>query len=277
MTELVIHDGSRSQLERVFASSAQALLVSGPAGIGLSTIVKHFAARGGSHVTMVLPEKDDTVNLATGVIGVDQIRTLYELTRTTPPGGRTVCIDYAERMGVSAQNAFLKLLEEPPAGTRFVLATHSPDTLLPTILSRTQPIRIQRVSTEQSEALLEKLGVADAERKAQLLFIAAGLPAELTRLVKDPTYFEHRAKIVRDARQLILGTPYERVLVAKDYKDDRANSLTLLEDGMKIVRQALEKQGAESALSVLNRLQTCHERITQMGNIRLQLYALAVL
>ena len=125
MPELVIHDTSRTQLEHAFASSAQALLISGPRGVGLSTIVEQFSAQNSSEVTIVLPEKDDKVDLDKGVISIAQIRSLYELVRTTPPRGRTICILHAERMGVPAQNAFLKLLEEPPASTRFVLATHA--------------------------------------------------------------------------------------------------------------------------------------------------------
>lgn len=277
MPELVLHPTSRSHLERAFSSSTQALLISGPAGIGLSTIIKHFASQNGSEVSAVLPEKDEEVDLDKGVIGVGQIRALYELVRTTPVGGRTIYIEYAERMGVPAQNAFLKLLEEPPEGTRFVLATHAPDVLLSTIRSRTRPVHIQKVSREQSEALLDSLSVRSAERRAQLLFIASGLPAELMRLVDDEGYFEARAKVVRDARQLVQGSAYERLLVAQSYKDDRPASLTLIEDGMKLVRQVMEKHGAVNALTMLARLQTCHERITQMGNIRLQLYALAVL
>ncbi|MCD8561682.1 hypothetical protein LRY29_01265 [Candidatus Saccharibacteria bacterium] len=136
---------------------------------------------------------------------------------------------------------------------------------------------MQKATREQSEAFLDSLGVRGAERRAQLLFIASGLPAELKRLVDDENCFEARAKIVRDARQLVQGSAYERLLVAQSYKDDRSTSLTLIEDGMKLVRQAMEKHGAVNALTMLTRLQTCHERITQMGNIRLQLYALAVL
>ncbi|MCD8561683.1 hypothetical protein LRY29_01270 [Candidatus Saccharibacteria bacterium] len=101
-----MHPTNRSQLERAFSSSTQALLISGPAGVGLSTIVERFAAQGDSEVRMVLPEKDEKVDLDKGVISVGQIRALYELVRTTPVGGRTIYIDYAERMGVPAQNDF---------------------------------------------------------------------------------------------------------------------------------------------------------------------------
>ena len=71
-------------------------------------------------------------------ISVERIRTLTEfVTITSHRGGaKVVCIVPAEAMHPSAANAVLKILEEPPGDTYFLLVSHQPDRLLPTIRSR---------------------------------------------------------------------------------------------------------------------------------------------
>ncbi|MFA6971258.1 MAG: DNA polymerase III subunit delta' [Gallionella sp.] len=71
-------------------------------------------------------------------ISVDQIRGLADfLGMTAHQGGRRVVIIHpAEAMNSNAANALLKNLEEPPAGLLFILVTHKPQALLPTLLSR---------------------------------------------------------------------------------------------------------------------------------------------
>lgn len=71
-------------------------------------------------------------------ISVDQIRGLSDfLGMSAHQGGRRVVIIHpAEAMNANAANALLKNLEEPPPGLLFILVTHKPQSLLPTLLSR---------------------------------------------------------------------------------------------------------------------------------------------
>jgi DNA polymerase-3 subunit delta' len=65
-----------------------------------------------------------------------------------------------------AANALLKVLEEPPTDTVFVLTSNDPDELLPTIRSRLLPIRVQPLSTDVvAAALREALSVNEAQAK----------------------------------------------------------------------------------------------------------------
>ena len=63
--------------------------------------------------------------------------------RRTP---RVVIIDHADALGVQAQDAILKTLEEPPSASVFVLITDRPDVLLPTVRSRCQRLRFGPLS-----------------------------------------------------------------------------------------------------------------------------------
>jgi DNA polymerase III delta' subunit len=96
-------------------------------------------------------------------------------------GGRRVAVIWqAERMGVQAQNALLKLLEEPPADLLLVLSSEAPDSLLPTILSRCQALRLRPAPEgELAQAFARRAGFAELVQRAQ----RAGLSgAHLARL-----------------------------------------------------------------------------------------------
>ncbi len=273
---LVIHPETSHQLDVLARQKPHALLITGPHGIGLTSLATQAAEGGSEAITTILPEKNDKIDLEKGTITVERVRSLYDATRTKLPEGRIIVIDYAERMAPAAQNAFLKLLEEPTEGTRFILLTHQPTLLLPTITSRSQRIDARPVTRSQSEALLDALKVTDPTKRAQLLFIAEGLPAALTQYVQDEESFQGRASLVKDARSYVTGGAYEKLLIAKKYKDSRADALTLVEDSLKLLRRAIAEKGDATSLKTLACLEVLHKRISEQGNVRLQLSAAVV-
>lgn len=248
----------------------QSLLISGPAGVGLSAVYTHLSAQYGIVAQVVLPEKDEKVDIEKGVISVDSIRRIYDMTKTIETHKRLIVIDYAERMGSQAQNAFLKLLEEPGMNTHFMLLTHDISKILPTIKSRAQQLELRSITEKQSEQLLDDLKVTDAKQRSQLLFMASGLPAELSRLAGNADYFEHRSQIVRDARTFLQGSEYDRLKIAHIYKDDREKALLLLNDALKLLQNNIE-QGKDQLLPKLEPLLRSYERVAANGNVRLQL------
>lgn len=270
---LFIHPDSQRVLHAVMQAQPHAILLTGPYGIGLSTVGQHYAQEAGGQVVTVLPEKESKIDVEKGSITVESIRRLYDLTRTIEPSGRVIVIDYAERMAPAAQNAFLKLLEEPTEGTRFLILTHQPELMLPTVMSRSQQIDLRPITSEQSNELLNTLQVTDATKRAQLLFIAEGLPAELTRLVQDEATFTARATLVKDARGLVTGSAYERLLLAKKYKDSRTDALTLVEDALKLLKRTIAVNGDTASLRMMTRFEVIHKRLSEQGNVRLQLSA----
>jgi DNA polymerase-3 subunit gamma/tau len=82
--------------------------------------------------------------------GIDDIRDLRDRVRYAPAQLRSkvYIIDEAHQITGAAANAFLKTLEEPPAHSRFILATTDPEELLPTIVSRCQNFEFRRVSAD---------------------------------------------------------------------------------------------------------------------------------
>lgn len=273
---LVLHPTSDALLAKVTARLPHALLLSADEGVGLGSIARDVAHAHTAHALVVLPEKDDKVDLEKGSITVDSIRRLYSQARTKQVGERIIIIDYAERMSHQAQNAFLKLLEEPAEGTSFILASHEPNRLLSTIRSRVQSVELRRITTEQSNAFLDSLGIDDATRRSQLLFMANGLPAELTRLHQNEDYFTQRVAIMRDARTFLQGGSYDKLLVAHAYREDRPKVLLMIKDCVKIIEHSLKSQPQAKLIRQMERLMGVYDSIEANGNIRLQLLMLVV-
>ncbi len=101
-----------------------------------------------------------TSSEATG-ISVDQIRRIVLGRAGYPPHeGRALCIIVrdADELTVSAANALLKTLEEPPANTHFVLLTSRPNRLLDTVRSRTLAVRFAPLPEDILGDLLERQG-----------------------------------------------------------------------------------------------------------------------
>lgn len=98
-------------------------------------------------------------------ITIDQVRELSDFINLTTHrnGLRIVLIHPAESMNLHAANALLKTLEEPPARTFFILVTHQPQQLLPTIRSRCQAIDMARPSREAASLWLKAQGVANSD------------------------------------------------------------------------------------------------------------------
>ena len=74
--------------------------------------------------------------------GIRKLKGFFQMS-ATDGGRRVVIIDSADEMNVTAANALLKELEEPPARTTLLLVTHQPSRLLPTIRSRCRVLRLR--------------------------------------------------------------------------------------------------------------------------------------
>lgn len=269
MPSVIIEPSTKNRLDALRLNLPHAILLAGPTGVGLTGAVDYLIdSLPGDKVT-VLPERNDTVDTEKGTISIKVIRRLYDLARTRGPK-KYIVIEYAETMAKPAQNAFLKLLEEPNEQIHFILLSHQPQSLLPTILSRVQKIDVRPISARQTDELLDTLRVNDENKRRQLVFMAGGLPAELMRLQEDD-YFESRSAIVKDARTFITGRAYDRSLLASSYRDDRQKAITLLDDSLKLLKITLENKKETSLIQSIDRLMEARDRVVNNGNIRLQL------
>ncbi|RZM18555.1 MAG: DNA polymerase III subunit delta', partial [Sphingomonas sp.] len=128
------------------------------------------------------PEKPDQ-DLARSIT-IAQVRMLQPLFATTPSmsARRVVVIDAIDDLERGGANALLKNLEEPPAGTIFLLVSHAPGRLLPTIRSRCRLLRFEALGQDEvTKAIRALRPEADDEEVAALVRASDGAPGRALR------------------------------------------------------------------------------------------------
>jgi len=196
------HDAALSRLATLLAATPpHALLLVGPAGVGVGTLAHDVAAallctapvgqtpcRSCRSCRLVEHQSHADLHAlaptgANNEIGIDPIRELIATIALLPVEGRrrVALIHRADRLSEPAQHALLKLLEEPPAHTHLILAATEETTLLPTVKSRCATLRLGLPDRAAAVALLiERLAVTP-EVALRLLTISEGRPGPLLR------------------------------------------------------------------------------------------------
>ncbi len=267
MDELLLTTQTRAYLRAMQADPPHGLIITGPTGIGKLTVAKAWAHNLTSPINISLIEPDEK-----GTISIDTARTLYQLTRSKHDERQVVLIDNAQSMGPEAQNALLKLLEEPNAKVIFVLTAPTIETMLPTIISRVQHVDLPRIPQKQMHAYVSshaaKLG---PQELAQSLFVADGRPGILSSLLSDPGAFEHHRDVMLRAKQLLSASSYERLSTVNELAKDRAQTTEVLEAMSRMLHSQLLHEPQPKLLRLADRLEICLVRLAQNGNPRAQL------
>ncbi len=276
--DLVLHPRTLLLAEKLAANLPHGLIIEGPSGSGVLSVAKAMAASVGSPAFIIQPKKnikgEMAVDTKEGSVIIDDIRQLYQQTRTSQPTAQVYIIDTGERsMTVAAQNAFLKLLEEPRPGLHFIIATHQYNNLLPTISSRSQRLSLLPVTAEQTKNIIDQLAITDATKRTRLAFVGRGLPALIMRLAQDEELYEHRVTIMRDAKIMLGNDTYEKLTVIHRYRDSRGDSLILLDDMNHQLQTIIHNQPDSRLVRDIAKHLETQNRINASGNIRLQLAA----
>ena len=172
---------------------SHAYMICGPDGIGKRTLAREMAKailcadRGNAPCGICRACKSysagahpDALHLApggaAGDIKIGEIRRLKEECAVTPISGdrRVIIIDRAEKMNINAQNAFLKLLEEPEKGNVFVMTCSNVERILPTVRSRCIMISVPPVSDDEIEQAVAKYENASSKVTAKQAAVYSG-------------------------------------------------------------------------------------------------------
>ena len=155
-----------------------------PDGEGIDTPETHPTAhlmKAGSHPDFRLLERieNKTGTALQRNISIEQVRALGDLFSVTPAMSdwRAVVIDAADDLEASAANALLKMLEEPPAKCVFLLVSHVPGRLLPTIRSRCRTLEFQPLGDDVMTSVLTEQGI-ETSKTPELVRRAGGSPGK---------------------------------------------------------------------------------------------------
>jgi DNA polymerase-3 subunit delta' len=178
-------------------------------------------------------------------IGIKSIRKVIETVSKHPfEGRRTVVVIFeAHMMTVEAQNAFLKVLEEPPPSSVLVLVTEFADKLLDTVVSRCQHIRFDYLGREAVAGFLEMFYSVEKKEAERISILSEGNLRRGIRFLEQD-FAALRADAATLLRTVFGGTGRdllgEAERIAREYNRDEAR--TLLEEMAVLMRLLMRRQ-----------------------------------
>lgn len=197
-------------------------------------------------------------------ITIDQVRRMQArlVTRPTLGARRAVIIDPADDMEKGAVNALLKSLEEPPAGTYFLLVAHRPGRLLPTIRSRCRILRFVPLdSASIDEILRDQVPGADAATRAAAVAAAEGSPGAALDFVERDLAVVHglmRRLIAEGDEQLALRGALAEAIGARP---DRER----IQAAIDLARAIAAAELGRSDRARQARIMACHGELVRLG------------
>ena len=290
-----------------------AYLITGPPGVGRRTLALRFAQAincpqpfepgvpcgtcRSCHLIDIMQHPDLTITQAEhigGTLKVKQIRQLQHSLALSPYEAtyRLALILRFEEANPSAANALLKTLEEPAPQVILLLTALDPESLLPTIVSRCELIRLRPLALETtSQGLKSHFNIPDQDANL-LAHISGGRPGYALRLHQDPDALHNRQSWLTDLHNLLTANHVERFAYAESIAKDKeqldvilqawmsfwrdimlcaaGSSTPLINLGWKTEIEALAQRiGLEQAKNAVKLLERTQKRLQQNVNTRL--------
>lgn len=242
-----LHNQAKKQIENYLAKPAHGLMITGQPGSGKKAVALEAAARllntssADQHPYFMLVSRPEGKQ----EISIDDIRAIGKFLQLKVPGksqiNRVVLIDNGQHMSTEAQNAFLKILEEPAPGTVLILTVDSPQSVLPTVVSRTQKIAIPPISLD--DAINYYSGQYSENQIRSAWQLGQGAAALIHAILSEDN--DHPLKkAVDEAKDFLAREAYERLIILDKLSKDKEH-LKLLLDALARITGALQRSAVE--------------------------------
>ncbi|MFZ5639446.1 MAG: DNA polymerase III subunit delta' [Bacillota bacterium] len=166
-----------------------------------------------------------------GAIKIDQVREIQrEAQYTSYEGiGKVFLLTQADNLTPEAANCLLKVLEEPPPGTVFLLTADNPYRLLPTILSRCQQIPLRRVSVDEiAGELVSRWGKSPGDARVAAL-LSDGLPGKAIVEALEQAGLGLRREVLSLLKGIKRGEVTELFSLAEEMEKSREQTRLILD------------------------------------------------
>lgn len=287
MFDGLVNPNTEKQLSNFIDNPSHAVILVGINGSG-----KTFLARSLSSKLLGIDiDKLDSypyilsVTTEKGTISIESIRGLHKFVqlKTTGTGNirRIAIVEHAEGMTIEAQNAFLKLLEEPPEDTALIVTVDNIRSLLPTVVSRLQVIEVNQPDQEDLLKYFETKGTAQAEA-LKAFHLSGGLPGLMASLL-DGEQEHPLIQGVSDAKEFLSMDLAKRLVLVDSLskqKDAATNMISAMQHiaqtGITQSTKAKDGKKIASWYKVLNSSFKAKEAIGVNANLKLVLTVLAL-
>lgn len=214
-SQIILHETTKQHIEQLKEKVPHALLITGVQGSGKTYVAQYILS-----TLFDIPlqsvgayQYGTTISAAGTSISIDQIRQLVQHMSLKTTGKRSLrrfaLIEHADLMTVEAQNALLKVLEEPPQDTIIILTANNLHDLLPTVCSRCQQLAVKRTNKQDALAYLQDTYPA-AKNLEQSYALSGGNIGLLCALLSDNT--DHPLlEAVTWAKEILRASTFERL------------------------------------------------------------------
>lgn len=172
---------------------------------------------------------------------IDQIRNLQHTLILAPYESRyriALLVNFHEATD-EAQNALLKTLEEAPEKVILLLTAESPESLLPTIVSRCELMRLRPMPLEELEEVLKKERKVGNEEARLYSHLAQGCPGQAINILENPALLTQRRSWLDDALRLLSASRHERFRFAERESKNRNDLKQILQTWMSLWRDLM--------------------------------------
>ncbi|MBS4031910.1 MAG: DNA polymerase III subunit delta' [Clostridiales bacterium] len=227
-------------------------------------------------------------------VKIDQIRQLKKKVSLKPHEARyqVFILDVTGMITPEAANSLLKVLEEPPPATVFILLCENPGSLPPTIVSRCQLFPLQRLDRESMSKLLDMLPGADPSSKERMLTLAEGIPGRALSMADMSPWLELYQEAADVLSALSVGDGASMLasqLAGKEnltaiidtllallrdllvMQSTGEPELILYQEHMDIINTFTEKWSEDATIKVIEEIITLQKMVRSPVNVRLAL------
>lgn len=272
--QLILHPRTRTQLEQFLTHPTHALMLTGPIGVGLGTIARTIGHQlAGANVIYVAPTLHNKQK--TTIINADDIAELGSIVRNHRDNVLVIIIDGADCAVSGVFERMLKLIEEPVPKVYYIFTAHSLQNIPATIMSRSALIKALLPTEADCAVLYSEL---DSTVASQVKFMANRRPALIKRLTSDDNFFASESSSMQIAKEFMQNTVSRRMEII-DALPDKESATSLCHDLAQLVislASAGRLKNSQKVASQLLLLSETADRLTNNGNLRLQLTNLAI-
>ena len=217
-------------------------------------------------------ENNPDINIISPVEGnieIEEIRKAKERLSLKPYHNKikALIIDDSHLMKSDAQNALLKMLEEPKGDTLIIFITPFREMLLKTIRSRAQEIKFSLVGNEEIEKYLISLG-ASSKKAKEISLISSGQIGKAINFFEDKSKMDFFNKSIEDIIFLSQSNISQRFQYAEKLKDDKIKIIEILDIWERFLRREILLKVFNYKSSVNYSLQKTKELIDELEKIK---------
>lgn len=256
--DALIHPTTAVSLQSLSSNKTTSLVFYGPKSVGKMHYAMSYINDNYEYPEVILVSSVDD-----GSIGIELIQELViRLSRRANRAGQTryILIDEANKMGVEAQNALLKLIEEPPQDSRIMLLVDHKNSLLDTIISRCESYYFGPLTREQIRQYLVLSGIKN-DLSEQIADVSLGLPGLAIRLSLAPELLSRHVELKQMAKTFTRQALFERLQFAEAISKNAKESRVIVSYFLEYLESAIKPGSVKTVSDALGGLLRYEERL----------------